>query len=218
MSNSILRKASITFVRFPDDSWVFKRDCRPEHNYLRTSQNHELKFRGVRYSYNIPPSQNKPPSNCSSSSHQSYFYTATMSSLTYSNDSGLGPEINAQLSTNFHFSQAVTIGDTVKISGQGGWDANLKFDASDLKGQIDLAFQNVDRVLQGVGLRGWEDVYLWRSYVVEAHMEAATPYLIEKMKSRVPGHRPVWTALSVPKLGAPEALVEIEVEAYAPKK
>lgn len=54
-------------------------------------------------------------------------------------------------------------------------------------------------------------IYLIRSYLtdVESHFE----YLTEVMKKRLP-HRPVYTALSVPKLGAPGMVVEIEVEAY----
>jgi hypothetical protein len=37
---------------------------------------------------------------------------------------------------------------------------------------------------------------------------------VQKLKRRIPGHRSIWTALSVWKLAFPELLVEFEVEAY----
>lgn len=85
-----------------------------------------------------------------------------------------------------------------------------------MKSQIDLAFANVDRVLQSHILKGWEDVYLWRSYAVG--IDDAMKYLVPKIRERIPGHRPVWTSLSVPRLGLEEMLIEIEVEAFAPLK
>ncbi|KAJ4256903.1 hypothetical protein NW762_008999 [Fusarium torreyae] len=131
-----------------------------------------------------------------------------MSSLQYYNDPGAGQKH----SDLCHFSQAVIIGNTVKCSGQGGWDSEGNLDANDLNRQIDLAFENVDRVLQSAGLRGWEDVYLVRSYHVD--MGASYDYVVKKLKERIPGHRPVWTATAVPRLAFPQMLIEIEVEAY----
>lgn len=54
-------------------------------------------------------------------------------------------------------------------------------------------------------------VYLLRSYQLDIgnHWE----FLVEVLKSRVPGHRPIWTALSVPWLAFPAMSVELEVEA-----
>lgn len=99
----------------------------------------------------------------------------------------------------------------MKCAGQGGWTTTGDLDATDTKKQVDLAFENVDRVLQAAGLRGWEDVYLIRSYHVD--MEASFDYVVEKLKKRIPGHRPVWTCIAVPRLAFPAMLVEIEVEA-----
>ncbi|KAM0415771.1 hypothetical protein ACHAPT_013276 [Fusarium lateritium] len=130
-----------------------------------------------------------------------------MSHLKYYNEEGAG-QIH---SDKFHYSQAVVIGNIVKCSGQEGWDSTAKVDADDTKGQIDLAFENVDRVLQTVGLRGWEDVYLIRTYHVD--MDASYELLVEKLKKRIPDHRPVWTAIAVPKLAFPPMRIEIEVEA-----
>jgi enamine deaminase RidA (YjgF/YER057c/UK114 family) len=137
-----------------------------------------------------------------------------MSNLKYFNDEGPG-QTHSDL---FHFSQAVIVGDTgiVKCSGQGGWDSTGKLDINDMKGQVELAFQNVDTVLQTAGLRGWEDVYLFRTYAT--NMGPAMEHIVAKLKTRLPNHRPCWTALSVPSLALPEMLIEIEVEAYIPKQ
>lgn len=59
-------------------------------------------------------------------------------------------------------------------------------------------------------------MYLWRSYAVG--MDEAMKYLVPKIKERIPDHRPVWTSLSVPRLGGEKMLIEIEVEAFAPLK
>jgi enamine deaminase RidA (YjgF/YER057c/UK114 family) len=134
-----------------------------------------------------------------------------MSSLQYYVDKGAG-EKNRDL---YHFSQAVVIGDIVKCSGQGGWDETGKLEVNDLERHVDLAFKNVDRVLQTAGLRGWEDVYSVRSYHVD--MSSTFDIFVEKLRKRLPGHRPIWTCIGVTCLALPEMLIEIEVEAYAGK-
>jgi enamine deaminase RidA (YjgF/YER057c/UK114 family) len=103
----------------------------------------------------------------------------------------------------------------VKYPGQGGWDETRKLDPNDIEGQVDLAFKNVDKVLQAVGLRGWEDVYSIRSY----HVDIGTSFniVVEKLRQRLPGHRPIWTSIGVTRLAFQEMLIEIEVEAYAGK-
>jgi enamine deaminase RidA (YjgF/YER057c/UK114 family) len=131
-----------------------------------------------------------------------------MSSLTYINEKGAG-EKHSDLG---HYSQAVLLpGNVVKCSGQGGWTPTGELDANDWKRQIDLAFDNVDRVLQAAGLRGWEDVYLLRSYHVD--IGASWEYTVEKLRARIPGHRPIWTAIAVPRLAFSTMLIELEVEA-----
>ncbi|KAJ6105103.1 YjgF-like protein [Penicillium sp. IBT 18751x] len=127
-----------------------------------------------------------------------------MSSLTYTTDP-TGP--GQQASETYHYSQSVILPSGI---------VKLPIPPPDMKSQIDLAFANVDRVLQSHGLRGWEDVYSWRSYAVG--MDEAMQYLVPKIRERVPAHRPVWTALSVPRLGLEKMLIEIEVEAFAPLK
>lgn len=133
-----------------------------------------------------------------------------MSSLTYVNEKGAGQK----WSDMCHYSQAVIVPGTnlVKCSGQGGWTNAGELDANDVYQQVKLAFENVDRVLQAAGLRGWEDVYLIRSYHVD--MDSSYDHVVKTLKARIPGHRPVWTAISVPRLAFPAMLIEIEVEAY----
>lgn len=50
-----------------------------------------------------------------------------------------------------------------------------------------------------------------RSYLIDVPKHF--PFLTETMHKRLT-HRPVYTALSVPRLGAPEMVIEIEVEAF----
>ncbi|CAI7662212.1 unnamed protein product [Penicillium palitans] len=117
-----------------------------------------------------------------------------MSSLPYINEKG-----------------AVVLGNIVKCSGQGGWDQTGALDADNIPGQVDLAFQNVDRVLQAAGLRGWEDVYSIRSYHV--NIDSSFDLTVKKLKERIPDHRPIWTAIAVPQLAFSAMRIEIEVEA-----
>lgn len=132
-----------------------------------------------------------------------------MSSLKYSNPPGAA-EKHSDLC---HFSQTVDLGNgTIKCAGQGGWHPETgAIDANDMEGQVRLAFENVDLILKAAGLRGWEDVYLVRSY----HCDIRTSFqpVVDALKRRIPGHRPVWTALAVPHLAFPGMLIEIEVEA-----
>lgn len=137
-----------------------------------------------------------------------------MSSLNFINEKGAGQKH----SDLYHYSQVVHIPGTpiVKAAGQGGWTETGSLDPNDMKGQIDLAFQNVDNVLRAAGLRGWEDVYLMRTYSVD--MDASHEHLHAKLRERIPGHRPLWTELSVPRLAILGMLIEIEVEAYKPQE
>ena len=78
-----------------------------------------------------------------------------MSELEYVN----GPGAGQTWSDLGHYSQAVFLpGSIVKCSGQGGCDDQGNLAGIEWKEQIDKAFENVDRLLQAAGLRGWEDV------------------------------------------------------------
>lgn len=77
--------------------------------------------------------------------------------------------------------------------------------------QVDLAFDNIDIVLRAAGLKGWEDVYHVRSYHTD--LSVSFDLMVRKLKERIPGHRPVWTAIGVKELAFPAMKIEIEVEA-----
>lgn len=69
---------------------------------------------------------------------------------------------------------------------------------------------------------GWSSfdklqVYLLRTYQVVSSDDDFLKhfrYMIDEiMKKRIP-HRPIYTALTVPRLGRKEMVIEVEVEAY----
>ena len=138
-------------------------------------------------------------------------YKNAMASLQYTAPPGAGQK---QLKA-FHYSQAVRIPGTglVNLSGQGGWNfETFEIKAGDIDGQVDLAFQNVEKVLQHAGLKGWENVYLMRTYHTD--IDSSLGKVVEASKKYCPNHSPIWTAVGVPKLGEPSMLIEVEVEAY----
>ncbi|OAL56446.1 endoribonuclease L-PSP [Pyrenochaeta sp. DS3sAY3a] len=118
-------------------------------------------------------------------------------------------ELNAE---NYHYSQAVKLGNTVKTSGQGGWDENGKI-TSNLEDQIELAFANVEKALKAVDADlGLDNIYAIRSY----HLDMAQSFdvMTSQFKKLFPNHRPIWTCIQIDKLGLEGMQVEIEVEAF----
>ncbi|KAH8727465.1 endoribonuclease L-PSP [Phaeosphaeriaceae sp. PMI808] len=122
-----------------------------------------------------------------------------------------GTEVNAQ---EYHYSQAVKLGNTVRTSGQGGWDANGKV-TPDLNKQIEAAFKNVLKAIQAVdpGL-GLQHIYAVRSYHLD--LDASFNVMTAQFKKLFTNHRPVWTCVQIGKLGLEGMQVEIEVEAHIP--
>lgn len=134
-----------------------------------------------------------------------------MSSLEYYNDAGAGEERNSL----FHYSQAVVVGNIVKIAGQGGWTPENELDGNDMDGQVELAFRNVERVLATVDL-SWEDVYQVRTYHVSLPLSMAKT--VEVLAKCTPNHKPVLTGVGISHLADPRMIIEVEVEAYAEKR
>ncbi|KAF5131324.1 hypothetical protein E5D57_007679 [Metarhizium anisopliae] len=122
-----------------------------------------------------------------------------------------GPGAGEKLGHKFWYSQAIIVGNTVKCSGQGGWDADGNVPADNAAQQVDNTFANIDRLLQSAGLRGWEDVLSVRSYHVS--MSKTLDLYIARLRQRIPCHRPVSTVLGVPELADARMLIELEVEA-----
>ncbi|KAH7007369.1 Endoribonuclease L-PSP/chorismate mutase-like protein [Ilyonectria destructans] len=130
-----------------------------------------------------------------------------MSGLQYSNYEGVGVTNNRLYS----YSQAVRVGNVVKCSGQGGWDNEGNIDDQDLKGQIDLAFKNVEKNLKAAGAKGWSDVYSVKSFHIS--LSSSFDLMVEEFRKWMPNHQPTWTCVGVTELGIPGMIVEIEVEA-----
>ncbi|KAK6224294.1 endoribonuclease L-PSP [Colletotrichum tabaci] len=137
-----------------------------------------------------------------------------MSGLQYFSYEGYG----VNLLKDMHYSQAVRVGDTIEISGQGGWDPKTGEVASDLLQEIDQAFENVDLTLRDAGGEGWSQVFRIRLYALD---EAWTPEgmgrMVENIKKWAPDHAPILTGIGASKLGQPGMRVEVEVSAYDPK-
>ncbi|WP_289016688.1 Rid family hydrolase [Aeromicrobium sp. REDSEA-S32_B7] len=116
------------------------------------------------------------------------------------------------------YSQAVRIGDRVEISGQGGWNLDLTF-PDDLEAEIVQAFDNVAMVLAEAGA-SWSDVVSVDSFHLpdadDQVGERPTRVMVEQMRARMDGRRPIWTQVGVAALGAPGMRVEIRVTATAP--
>ncbi|CAG9983038.1 unnamed protein product [Clonostachys byssicola] len=122
-----------------------------------------------------------------------------------------GTETNAE---QYHYSQAVKLGNVVKTSGQGGWDAQGNI-ISDLTKQIEVAFKNVLKALQAVDSRiTCDNIFAIRSYHLD--MDSSFDVMTSQFKKLFPNHRPVWTCIQIGKLGLEGMQVEIEVEATIP--
>lgn len=137
-----------------------------------------------------------------------------MASLKYTIPAGLGEKKQHK---DLHYSQAVRLpgSNLVKLSGQGGWDPtkdDFEIDGNDTEGQIELAFKAVDFILKQAGLKGWENVFLMRTYHTDIDKSLNT--VVEVNRKWCPNHAPIWTAIGVAKLGDPRMVIEVEVEAY----
>lgn len=139
-----------------------------------------------------------------------------MAPIVYTSPAGYGEF----LSTRSNYSQAARLpSHIVKTSGQGGWDpltGNIPKPSTpaDLTAQIEQAFSNVDGVLKHAGLRGWEDVYLVRAFVLNPRSEGIQGVAGACMRKWCPNHTPLLTWIGVAQLAFEDMIVEIEVEAF----
>ena len=129
-----------------------------------------------------------------------------MSTATFHNYLGIEDK-----STQFHFYQAVLLGNTIRTSSQGGWQEDGDI-AADLEREVALAFENVAKALKAANPNAsWRNVVSMRSYHTD--IDRSAELVIDKMRFYMPDHRPVWTCVEIRKLGVPGMNVEIEVEA-----
>ncbi|KAM0342398.1 hypothetical protein ACHAPU_009585 [Fusarium lateritium] len=117
---------------------------------------------------------------------------------------------------NFHYSQAVRIGDRIECSGQGGWDPATGEIKKEINAQIDVAFENVERCIKDAGGKGWSQVYRVNSYHVPLNNEALDA-MVRNFRKWMPDHQPLWTCIGVSRLGEDDMRVEIEVVAHDPE-
>jgi enamine deaminase RidA (YjgF/YER057c/UK114 family) len=136
-----------------------------------------------------------------------------------------GDHVVSRMQHGLHYSQAVRSSplapyDRVEISGQGGWDLELRF-PDDLGDEIARAFDNVETILREAGAT-WADVVAIDSFHVARPAEdprdttidgAHTEAMSAQLRARMPDHRPIWTQLGVSALGAPGMRVEVRVTA-----
>ncbi|GAA5910432.1 hypothetical protein JCM6882_007355 [Rhodosporidiobolus microsporus] len=129
-----------------------------------------------------------------------------------------------EMTARAHYSSAVRLpGGIIKCSGQGGWDENFDFPGSDVSNeehhrlQVEQAFKNVDEVVRAAGGNGWADVYSVRTYHLNIDF-SLSPVVEQFEKWCGADHRPLFTCVGVTKLGDPQMLIEVEVEAYSPQK
>jgi enamine deaminase RidA (YjgF/YER057c/UK114 family) len=126
------------------------------------------------------------------------------------------PGFGEALGREFHYAQALRLGNRVDISGQGGWTDELGFPET-IGDEIELAFDNVERTLNSAGA-SWSDVVSVTSYHVPiddspAIEDEVFAVMNEQFRQRMPDRPPVWTAVAVPKLGLDGMHVEIAVTA-----
>lgn len=94
----------------------------------------------------------------------------------------------------------------------GGWDIKSEIPES-LEEQIANSFANIESALKSAGVEGgFSKVFSIRSYHV-AMDDNTTVYMVNAMKEKFTGHKPIWTAIGVEKLAIPAMKVEIEAVA-----
>jgi enamine deaminase RidA (YjgF/YER057c/UK114 family) len=114
----------------------------------------------------------------------------------------------------FHYSQAVKVGNRVETSGQGGWNDDWQFPES-IQDEIEQAFRNVERTLTAAGA-GWEQVIHVNSYHVDIS-EKTNRIMVELLRRYMPDRAPIWTCLGVAALADPKMRVEVRVTAILPE-
>ncbi len=108
----------------------------------------------------------------------------------------------------YHFSQGVQVGNTIYVSGQGGWDAQFQFGQTVLE-QARLAFKNMARVLNEAGAT-LDDVVDVSSFHLDMDQ---MDVVVGVLREVFPNHQPAWTAVGVTRLAVPAMLIEIKATA-----
>ncbi|KAH7200563.1 endoribonuclease L-PSP [Fusarium oxysporum] len=103
-----------------------------------------------------------------------------------------------------YYSQAVEVGDIVKLFGQGGWNETGEIPCV-FEQELETTYDNILRALQSANSElSFDDVYF--------------EPLVQVSKRRFPNHRPTWTAVEVSKLALDTVHIEVEIEAVLLEK
>ena len=124
----------------------------------------------------------------------------------------LVPKGSEMMRDRYHFSQGVQVGNTIYVSGQGGWNADFSI-ADTAAAQARQAFRNMATVLKEGGT-SLDDVVEITSYHLDMDQMGA---VVEAMREAFPNHQPAWTAVGVTRLALPQMLVEIKATAVLRK-
>ena len=109
---------------------------------------------------------------------------------------------------NWHFSQAVRVGDTVWVSGQVGIGEDMQ-PAEGIEAQARLAFQSLERILAEAG-GSLADIV----EIVTYHTSMQDVAGFSSVKSEfIPENYPAWTAVGTTELVIPGLLVEMKATA-----
>jgi enamine deaminase RidA (YjgF/YER057c/UK114 family) len=109
---------------------------------------------------------------------------------------------------HMQFSQAVRMGRWVLVSGQVGIDEKLQA-GKGIEAQARIAFQNLERVLEGAGASLADVVEL-----TTFHTSMEDMAVFSKVKSEfITKDYPAWTAIGVKELVLPALLVEVRATA-----
>ncbi|OTA64889.1 putative L-PSP endoribonuclease family protein [Hypoxylon sp. EC38] len=111
-----------------------------------------------------------------------------------------------------HYSQAIRVGDSIYVSGQGGWDRKTTEVKPNILDEVDQAFENVDHALKHAGGKGWSQVY--RIITYHTDIKATSERVVQNFRRWLPDHKPTWTMIGVTQLGLDTMHIEIEVQAY----
>jgi enamine deaminase RidA (YjgF/YER057c/UK114 family) len=107
-------------------------------------------------------------------------------------------------------------GSTVFVGGQIGWNAQCKFVAHDLAGQVRQALENVVTILSAGGA-GPEHITTMTWYVTDRKRYVAELKQIgEAYRATIGRHFPAMAVVEVSGLVEDEALVEIQATAVVP--
>ena len=124
------------------------------------------------------------------------------------------PGFGQNLTTTFHYSQTVTIGQIIRFSGQGGWDSTGASSPT-IENQIEQAFENIDTALKSAGSQGLQDLVSIKSFHA-SDLSTALDAMVTVMEEKLGSLKPTWTAIGNISLALESQgqMVEIEGEAF----